>query len=271
MVRMPTPGVEGEAHAEHNGRPLDTHLDRDGLLRIVDWGRRWKDARGTASDFETLLVAMSERGTKMAHSTATGDGLVSNGTLGVDVIRVGAGSGFSPHTHPGDHLLIVVGGEGTITYQGRVYPTAAGQVYMVQGLEAHAVGALTDHVILAVGCPHKPVDATDRMAPTAYQSITTELGALHCLICDRKSVYPQQLHDAGCAHCPCLECVTHPETRPPGDPPPPGDPAGEDHQRAHQMGLYHGHHHADDHRYNEHGHEPRPPRRRPMPPDPAHA
>jgi quercetin dioxygenase-like cupin family protein len=143
----------------------------------------------------------------MAHSRATGEALVSNGDLGIDVIRLGAGDGFAAHTHPGHHLLIVVGGRGTITFDGHIYPTVAGQVYFVPGRIAHAVGAVTDHVILAVGAPHRPVDSPERMALTEYSAVTSELGSLACAICEITANFPSRLHELGCVHCPCPMCV----------------------------------------------------------------
>lgn len=184
---------------------IKPYLMDDGTLRLVEWAHYLEAAAGQ----QLLAVDLGPRAVKMAHSAATGAELVTNGTLGVDVIRLAAGDGFTPHTHPGDHLLIVVGGQGTITYDGKVYPTRAGQVYMVEGSIPHAVGAITDHVILAVGCPHKRVDSDDRMAPVAYQEVVADIKTLHCLICEKIAVYPERLHAKGCPHCPCVEC--HPE------------------------------------------------------------
>lgn len=176
-------------------------------LVLVDWANDggFETVMGENA-IQRLLVGLEKRPARMAHSNATGRGLVSNGYLGVDLIRIAGGDGFVPHTHPGDHLLICVGGRGTITYDGRIHETRAGQVYMVEGMVPHAVGAITDHVILAVGAPHKAVDDTERMAPQAYASVLAETGSLHCLICDVIAVYPQRLHDVRCSHCPCAAC-----------------------------------------------------------------
>lgn len=191
---------------------LETYLNADETLRIVEWARRGSTQRRegfieAGHEIQELLVDMCERAVKMHNSPATGAGLITNGKLGADIIRVPAGKGFAPHTHPGDHLLIVLGGEGTITYDGRIYPTMAGQIYMVEGAKPHAVGALTDHVILAVGSPHRPVDSEDRMALVEYQAVTAELGNLHCLLCERHATRLQRLHEVGCRHCPCPQCV----------------------------------------------------------------
>lgn len=181
------------------------HRDDTGLLRLVDWATPGAGLDGRLS---VLNIDLGPRSIPMQHSPASGDPLVSNGFLGVDLIRVPAGTGFAPHTHPGDHLLIVVGGQGTITYDGHVYPTHAGQVYMIEGAVPHAVGAITDHAILAVGAPHKPVGSSERMVPVEYREVVAELGDLKCLVCGKQASYPIMLHDVGCEHCPCPACAS---------------------------------------------------------------
>jgi quercetin dioxygenase-like cupin family protein len=184
-------------------------VGEDGLLRILRWAedREIDDATGR----HRLGVDLGPRPVPMAHSTSTGEDLVSNGLLGADVIRLGPGEGFVPHTHPGDHLLIVIGGYGTITYDGRIYPTKAGEIYMVEGGVPHAVGAVTEHVILAVGAPHRPVGSADRMTPVEYDAIEAEIGKLECLICGVSVAAPERLHAAGCRHCPCPDCLQVPD------------------------------------------------------------
>ncbi|MEA2511418.1 MAG: hypothetical protein QOJ59_905 [Thermomicrobiales bacterium] len=187
-------------------RPTETNHRTGGGLQVV----RWASDLGVNGE-QLLGVDLGARPACMAHSNATGEGLVSNGFLGADVIRLAAGDGFVPHMHPGDHLLIVVGGLGTITCGGKVYPTRAGEIYLVEGEVPHAVGAITDHVILAVGAPHRPVDATDRMAPVGYDAVTADVNDLHCLICDLHARFPRRLHDTGCPHCPCCDCHPYAE------------------------------------------------------------
>jgi hypothetical protein len=185
-------------------RPLTTHPTDDlrpaAGLAVARW------ARPHAGNPAALVVDDGPRPVPMAHSVQTGDALVSIGTLGADLIRVGAGTGFAPHTHPGDHLLLVVRGRGTITLAGRVYPTFPGDVYVVPGREPHAVGAIDDHVLIAVGSPHRAIDDPDRMTVVDYAAVAAALGDLHCLVCDRAATVPRALHDVGCPHCPCLAC-----------------------------------------------------------------
>lgn len=167
--------------------------------------RRWADAIiGTKST--KLEIQHCPRPVRMHGAPATGAGLVSNGTIGADVIRLPPGRGFPPHTHPGHHVLAVLAGRGTITYGGRVYPAEAGEVYLVEGSVSHAVGAITEHVILAIGAPHHAVDSADRMQLVGYEEVLSEIGDLRCLICDRASEYPKLLHDVNCPHCPCANC-----------------------------------------------------------------
>jgi quercetin dioxygenase-like cupin family protein len=172
-------------------------------LDIVTW------AKNTLCDDHTdLRVEHAELPVQMHGARdATGLALVTNGAVGADLLRLPAGSGFVPHTHPGHHVLIIVGGVGTITYDGRVYETHAGQTYLVEGEVPHAVGAITDHLIVAVGAPHKAVDADDRMEAVPYEEVIAPEGDLTCMICDLRAVVPTRLHDVGCSHCPCQDCV----------------------------------------------------------------
>jgi len=167
---------------------------------------RWAEAV-IGADLTSLDVEHGPRPVPMHGADATGLGLVTNQTIGADIIRLPSGAGFPPHTHPGHHVLVITGGKGTITYGGRVYPTEAGEIYLVEGEVAHAVGAITDHVILAVGAPHMPVDSHLRMAVVPYTEVLSEIGDLHCLICDRRSSVPLLLHDIDCPHCPCQDCT----------------------------------------------------------------
>ena len=103
------------------------HMMSSGDLKIV----RWADAGSYDRDEEmqTLFVSTGARPVKVAHSPATGQALASNRLIGADIIRLSAGNGFVPHVHPGDHLLIVIGGHGTVSYGGKIYPTQAGELF----------------------------------------------------------------------------------------------------------------------------------------------
>lgn len=181
------------------------YLHPDGTLRFAKWADSVQI--GLRNSLDLLRVNTGPKPAAMAHTTATGQGLITNGHLGVDLIRAPKGGGFIPHTHPGDHLLIVVAGRGTITYGGLIYPTFPGSVYMVEGAVPHAVGAIDDHCILAVGAPHKAVDDAERMKPVEYAEVISDLGDMHCLICNRHSQLPLYPHDVDCPHCPCPSCV----------------------------------------------------------------
>jgi hypothetical protein len=72
----------------------------------------------------------------------------------------------------------------------------------------HAVGAITDHVIVAVGSPHARLDAHDRMTPVAYEAVVSDAHSLSCLICELEAMHPRRLHELGCPHCPCRDCIS---------------------------------------------------------------
>lgn len=179
------------------GQASEDFTNPDGSLRLAQWA----DEVELAGRWY-LAVDAGERSRAMPGTAATGEPLVSNGHLGVDLIRVPAGGGFAPHTHVGDHLLIVVAGTGTVAYEGRVTRTRPGQAYLVEGAKPHAVGAVTDHVLLAVGTPHRAIDAIDRQTVVEYEAVAAELGGLRCELCGVSAVLPRTLHDIGCPHCP---------------------------------------------------------------------
>jgi quercetin dioxygenase-like cupin family protein len=164
--------------------------DENGELIIADWA--FDNGDGSITPFMGM-------GTVEMHNTdATAWPLVTSGELGVDHISVPAGSGFPPHTHPGAHLLIVIAGRGTITVDSKIYPTHAGQVYYIDGDHPHAVGAIDEHHILAVGSPHRLPNDPERMALVEYNSIATELGEIECGICGAKGL----LNEIQCEHIP---------------------------------------------------------------------
>lgn len=110
-------------------------------------------------------AAVTEKGVPVHGAPATGLQLHSNGHLGADILHVPAGKQFPVHTHPGHHLLYCIAGTGTISVGEKTYAIKPGDLYMVEGLVPHAVGAgPQDHILVAIGAPHKPVGSEDRMA-----------------------------------------------------------------------------------------------------------
>ena len=186
-------GLNGPAPAEpaRGGPPVE----------ICEWAADdGRDAGG-----QRLLVGMDPGPFRVPKTrAATGRSLVSNGYLGSDILHIPAGEGFAPHTHPGDHLLFVVGGQGSITVNGAITPTRAGQVYLIEGAVSHAVGAITDHVILAVGAPHRSLTSMDRQHLVAYADLMTPIGDITCSMCDVTARSGEELAAAGCPHSPHL-------------------------------------------------------------------
>lgn len=121
-------------------------------MRHLDVDIAQSVARGRALFCSAPFAALPEPLTWEAH-------------LGVDLLRLGPGESFPLHTHPGHHCLLVVRGQGTVTFDGTVYPTRPGDLYLVDGEVPHAVGAgaMDAHYILAFGAPHTHVDDPDRM------------------------------------------------------------------------------------------------------------
>ncbi len=62
---------------------------------------------------------------------------------------------------------------------------------MVNGHIPHAVGALTDHILVAIGAPHKPVDSPERMVFVDWEGNPTERLASGGVITKRAQVGPR--------------------------------------------------------------------------------
>jgi quercetin dioxygenase-like cupin family protein len=115
-------------------------------------------------NLDELAAIVADQGVPVHGAPALGLPLHSNGHLGADLLYVKAGDRFPVHTHPGDHLLLCLQGEGTISVGEVTYHVKPGDIYMVDGLIPHAVGAGDeDHVLVAIGAPHKPVQSPERM------------------------------------------------------------------------------------------------------------
>ncbi|WP_149264274.1 cupin domain-containing protein [Actinomadura sp. K4S16] len=117
-------------------------------------------------------AAVLDGGVAVHGAPAKGLGLhlSGDGHLGADIIHVPAGGQFPVHTHPGHHLLLCLEGLGTITVDEVVHQVRPGDLYMVDGQVPHAVGAGDrDHVLVAIGAPHRPVDSPDRMTFTDWE------------------------------------------------------------------------------------------------------
>lgn len=114
---------------------------------------------------------------------AYGEKLLSNGTIGVDMLVVPPGAGFPVHVHAGHHLLLCISGPGTFSLAGQVHTVDVGDLSMIEGNVPHAVGNpnAQPHVLLAIGCPPRELDAEDRMTVTDWdgEPVLVEAGHQH--------------------------------------------------------------------------------------------
>jgi quercetin dioxygenase-like cupin family protein len=170
-------------------------------VRVAHWAHDGGIRDGVqhlGCDLGSLDVSMAKT------RAATGRPLVTNGFLGADLIRLPAGEGFAPHTHAGDHLLIVVGGRGTVTTPGYIQETEPGEAFLIDGAAPHAVGAITDHVIIAVGASHRAVDSTERQTIVTNEELFGVDAPVLCGPCDLQVASYDDLVRSGCPHNPGL-------------------------------------------------------------------
>lgn len=92
------------------------------------------------------------------------DELEGPSTVGMDMIHMRAGEDFPHHTHPGHHVLIMIRGKATVTYDGVIHSMRPWDYFVIPGSEVHNVGCIEDCTFLAAGWPkHEHLDSPRRM------------------------------------------------------------------------------------------------------------
>lgn len=162
-------------HGEVVRAPLDDYLydglDHRGLLRLVNvmmvadhapLPKRVHSGEPDQGITGTPLV----RTRQLTGEPHPETGSTDSGALGVDMLYVPPGSAFPPHVHAGHHLLMCVRGKGSVTYADEEIQVRPGDLYLILGGIAHAVGSDPTgegHWLLAFGAPHKRIESADRM------------------------------------------------------------------------------------------------------------
>jgi len=112
-----------------------------------------------------LLLPSGPLSVDMSNSQGTGSALLKEGDFGADLIRFGANEGVQNHTHEGAHILFVVKGEGWVDYEGYAHHLEPGMCYLIPSMSQHAIRAITELVLIAVGNKHRPLESSERMSP----------------------------------------------------------------------------------------------------------
>jgi quercetin dioxygenase-like cupin family protein len=112
-----------------------------------------------------IVVSSGVRPIKMCNSDGTGFSLLKEGKFGADIIRFAAGKGVMNHTHEGSHILFVIKGEGYVEYEGVDYELKPGVCYLIPSMADHAIKAISELILIAVGNDHRLLDSKDRMEP----------------------------------------------------------------------------------------------------------
>ena len=95
-------------------------------------------------------------------------GVKTDGTMiGADYIRMMPGSRFPIHEHDGDHEIFFIDGNGFVHIDGEDIAVREGHLIHIPGEYPHGVWvdpeASKPLIFVALGHPHKHVDAHDRM------------------------------------------------------------------------------------------------------------
>ena len=134
----------------------DRTWDRSRHLQHIDQGT-WVPMRDADGAILPGILGMSAV-----------EGVKRDGTtIGSDYVRMEPGSRFPLHEHEGDHVIYFISGEGFVRIDREDIPVRAGHCIHIPGEYPHGVwvdpSATEPFVFVAVGHPHKHVDAPDRM------------------------------------------------------------------------------------------------------------
>lgn len=100
----------------------------------------------------------------MVGSQAQGLNLVKDGNFAADMLHFKANQKTSLHTHPGNHILFVVQGDGWLIFDNEKHDLITGTCYFVPGLIPHQVIAgSVGMYLLSVADNHQPVDSASRL------------------------------------------------------------------------------------------------------------
>ncbi len=87
--------------------------------------------------------------------------------IGADLIKMECESAFPLHTHPGDHILYIHEGIGSVHIGGRDHLVRAGDTIYIPADLPHGVSGpkagQPPLIFLAFGYPHKHLSSRDRM------------------------------------------------------------------------------------------------------------
>ena len=100
----------------------------------------------------------------MHGSEAQGISLVKLKNFAADMLKFSPGNKTSLHTHPGNHILFVVEGSGSLLYNNEIYSLTKGICYLVPGAIVHQITAGKEELILmSIADDHKSVTSKDRV------------------------------------------------------------------------------------------------------------
>jgi len=101
----------------------------------------------------------------MFGSQARGKGLVKDGLFAADMLKFNPLEKTTLHTHPGNHILFVVEGDGWLIFDNAKHDLTTGVCYFVPGATPHQViSSSTGMILLSVSDNHRPVSSEERLS-----------------------------------------------------------------------------------------------------------
>lgn len=129
-------------------------IDMEHLQQAV-WANIW-----VSGDIQPFSGEMD---IQMMHSDGTARSLLLYKNFGADIIRFAPWKGVGTHTHEGDHILVVLVGNGWVEYNWIDYDLKPWIAYMVPWSVPHAIKANSELVLMAIANDHRPAGSEERL------------------------------------------------------------------------------------------------------------
>lgn len=117
------------------------------------------------ADLNNLHPLASFKGLKMHESDGLGHPLIriDDSEFGADLIKFDPGKGVKAHRHQGDHILVVLHGEGVLILDGDKIKLSPGVIYGVPSASVHAIQADSELSLISIGNKHVDVACKKRL------------------------------------------------------------------------------------------------------------
>ena len=116
---------------------------------------QYSDLKVAAGPFELSMISSDGTALPLISRQASG--------MGADLLHFGKNGGVPMHSHPGDHLLIVIAGSGVLNFYDEEHQITTGKIYWIPGGAPHAIRASSHLTLISIANNHIAADRPERL------------------------------------------------------------------------------------------------------------